>query len=95
MAALAEYSNVYNTALILMDQKGYRLWYDRKKELYCAEKDGWDFMAESPLSLLGIVAIFEQKSPSTYREYWWKEEGKDIYQNLPEQAPEYKPIYAK
>ncbi|WP_200753103.1 hypothetical protein ACI703_11190 [Isoptericola jiangsuensis] len=44
-------------------------------ETYCAEKDGWDFMADSPCSLLGIISIYEFKNPSRYEEYWWRDEG--------------------
>lgn len=43
MAALREYSNVYNTALLILAQRGYQLWYDRQTQEYCAERGGWDF----------------------------------------------------
>jgi len=28
MLALSEYSNVYNTALVILQRKGYQAWYD-------------------------------------------------------------------
>ncbi|MGI1679854.1 MAG: hypothetical protein K6L75_14020 [Cellvibrionaceae bacterium] len=89
MPTLSEYSNVYNSALILLTKKGYQSWYDSEAELFCAEKDGWDFMAESPCGLLGLVSMFEFIKPSKYEEYWWKLEGEDIYKNLPQKPNEY------
>ena len=44
MPALAEYSNVYGTCIDILQKKGWRCWYDRQLDVYCAEKDGWDFM---------------------------------------------------
>lgn len=75
MPALSEFSNVTNTAINVMIEKGYRVWFMKETETYCAEKDGWDFMADSPCSLLGIISIYEFKKPSRYEEYWWREEG--------------------
>jgi len=79
MAALSEHSNVYNTALIVLTQKGYQLWYDEGTDDYCAEKDGWDFRSPTPCGLLGLVAIFEYKRPDALTEYWWRESGPDLY----------------
>jgi len=95
MPALAEYSNVYNSALLILRNKGFQVWLDESTGLYCAEKDGWDFQADTPCGLLGVVAIFEYKQPSEYREYWWREEGQDIYSNLPRQPQAYKPVWKR
>jgi hypothetical protein len=95
MPALSEYSNVYNTALLILQRKGFRFWYDSEAELFCAERDGWDFMAPSPVGLLGLIAIYEFKQPDSYREYWWREEGGDLYRDCPTERPEYKPIWSK
>lgn len=62
MPALSEYTNVYNTALNILDKKGFSTWYDDEIDMFCAEKDGWDFMAESPCALLGVVSIYEYKN---------------------------------
>ena len=70
-------------------KKGFQIWYDKEMELYCAEKDGWDFMADTPCSLLGIIAIYEFKNPKLYSEYWWKEEKIDFRKNLSKERPEY------
>jgi hypothetical protein len=89
MPALSEYSNVYNTAILILERKGFRVWVDSKTSLYCCERDGWDFMADTPCGLLGVVAIFEFKTPKECGEYWWREDGPDRYGSLPTQAPEY------
>ena len=101
MAALADHSNVYNTALLILQRKGYQLWKEshgtgrRRYELYGAEKDGWDFLANSPLALLGAVAIFEEKRPTSCTDYWWREEGSQLYHHLPDSPRPYKPIWRK
>jgi hypothetical protein len=83
MPALSEYTNVYNSALAVLRRKGYQLWYDSETECFCCEKDGWDFMADSPCGLLGLVAMFEAKCPDRYVESWWREENSEDFRNLP------------
>ncbi|RKH30116.1 hypothetical protein [Corallococcus sicarius] len=92
MPTLSEYTNVYNTALIVIEQKGYQAWYDKQAEMFCAEKDGWDFMAESPVGLLGLISIFEFKKPEKYGEYWWRERGRDLYGELPRKPKPYRSV---
>jgi hypothetical protein len=70
MPALSEHSNVYNTALPNLREKGFRVWYDEKTELYGAERNGWDFMSPSPLGLLGLIAIYEHTEPGSSSQYW-------------------------
>ncbi|SFR77248.1 hypothetical protein SAMN05428960_1417 [Mitsuaria sp. PDC51] len=95
MAALSEYTNVYNTALNVLKQKGFRLWRDVDTDMYCAEKNGWDFMADNPCSLLGLIAIHEWKAPAQYTEYWWKDDSERLYGKLDSAAPEFTPVYEK
>jgi hypothetical protein len=95
MASLSEYSNVYNTALLVLQKKGFQVWYDEQSNLYGAEKEGWDFLSESPCGLLGLVAIFEMKRPETYQEDWWREDGPDLYSNPPHAPREYLPVWGK
>jgi hypothetical protein len=83
MPALSEYSNVYNSALLIVKSKGYDVWYRQETDHYCAQKDGWDFWANSPCGLLGLIAMFEHLSPAEHKDYWWEVEGPDIYSNLP------------
>ena len=95
MPALSEYTNVYNTALLILQQKGFRLWYDEPTATYCCERDGWDFRADSPTGLLGVVAIFEHKRPPEFREYWWREQGPLSYRDLPRTPPDYQPVWRR
>jgi hypothetical protein len=96
MPALSEYTNVYNTALVVLQQKGFQVWYDKKLDAYLAEKDGWDFLSQTPCGLLGVIAIFEHKRPSAYGEYWWKEDEPDLFQKLPERPlKDYIPVWKK
>lgn len=61
MAALGEYTNVYNTALNLLVRRGYQVWHEPDTREYCAEKDGWDFRGMTPLALLGAVAVYDPR----------------------------------
>ena len=87
MPTLSEYSNVHSTALFHLQTRGFQLWYDTDEELYFAERDGWDFAADSPTGLLGLVYIFELTSPQTYQEYWWQKGTGDLEKNLPHRPP--------
>lgn len=89
MPTLSEYSNVSNTAFNILDKKGYQIWYDDEVDLYCAEKNGWDFMADSPCALLGLISIYEFKNPTTWGEYWWRDNEKDLLDNLSKKKPEF------
>lgn len=95
MPALSEYANVYNSAIELLRAKGYQLWFDKQSELFCAEKDGWDFMAESPVGLLGLVAMKEHLAPGQYQEYWWRDEGPLDFRKLPDHPQEYVSVVRK
>ena len=92
MPSLSEYRNVDNTAFNVLKAKGFTIWYDEESALYCAEKDGWDFMADTPCALLGLVAIYEWKKPEVYSEYWWKDPGSDATESLSRKAPAYKSV---
>ena len=95
MPALFEYSNVYNTALLMLRERGYQLWYN-KDGLFGAEKDGWDFFSDSPCGLLGLVTIFESTKPPEFQEYWWRREGEELYGHLPDEPPRpYEPVYRR
>ncbi|GGN85532.1 hypothetical protein GCM10010112_66040 [Actinoplanes lobatus] len=93
MPTLSEHVNVYTTAIAVLEQKGFSIWYDRENDTFCAQRDGWDFWADNPISLLGLAAIFEYKNPSEYTNRWWETEGSIRYPNVPETAPEYTPAY--
>jgi hypothetical protein len=95
MPALTEHANVHNTMLVILSEKGYALWHDKKSDTYYAEKDGWDFAASSPCSLLGLVAAFEYQKPPAYREYWWRKDEPELFRRLPSSPPPYVSVIRK
>ena len=78
MPDLSAYLNVYNTALVVLERKGWALRYDREHEWWFAQKDGWEFLADDPMQLLGLVGIFEHHAPKQKAEYWWKIDEPDL-----------------
>lgn len=46
-------------------------------------------MADSPCGLLGLVNIYEFKKPAIYEEYWWRDNEKDLVDNLSRKKPKY------
>ncbi|MEV7973955.1 hypothetical protein [Cellulomonas sp. NPDC089187] len=72
MPALSEYSNVEASAIEVLRRKGFQVWRDAQRECYGAERDGWDFLADSPTALLGLVGLFEYIGPDVHSEYWWR-----------------------
>lgn len=91
MPTLSEYTNVYGSALQVLSEKGYQLWFDPRTNLYYAERDGWDFASESPCGLLGVVAMYEHRAPTEYREYWWRTDGIDT-RELPHEPQPYRSV---
>ena len=85
MSDLSAHLNVYNTALVVLDGKGWSLRYDQSHEWWFAKKEGWEFLADDPMQLLGLVAIFEHHAPKVKSEYWWKINKPDL---LSQFAPE-------
>jgi hypothetical protein len=95
MPALATFTNVLNTALVILQQKGFRVWSDQDEQKWYAERDGWDFQADDPIQLLGLVGILEHQKPTEYREYWWQLLEPYLIENVSKQAPDYIPIWKK
>jgi hypothetical protein len=63
---LADAMNTYNPALLVLRQKGYRVWVDpgdqeSEGEDWRAEKDARDFVASDPLRLLGLITMWEHR----------------------------------
>lgn len=85
MPALSEHVNVYTTALAVLEHKGFTIWYDRERDTFRAERDGWEFWADNPISLLGLTTIFEHRNPTEYTDRWWETEGTIRYPHVPEE----------
>ena len=81
MPDLSAYPNVYNTAMVILEEKGFTMRYD-KAEYWYAKRDGWEFCADDPMQLLGLVSIYEYRQPSEKKEYWWKIDEPDLLSQL-------------
>ena len=92
MPSLYAYSNSENTALVILQRKGYQLWYDPQREIHYAEKNGWDFAASGAMELLGAVSVFEYQNPQSYSAYWWKLDKPQLLRNLPSQPQPFKSV---
>lgn len=85
---IADAVNTYNVALLVLQDKGYRLWLapsDAREDEYGewhAEKEGRLYIAWDPLRLLALVAIQEHRGDD-----WRQRKGEDdIYSRLPKEA---------
>lgn len=72
MADIGAHLNVYNTALVILERKGWSLRHDDAQEWCFANKGEWELLADDPMQLLGLVAIHEHHAPTEKKEYWWK-----------------------
>jgi hypothetical protein len=87
---LFSFSNVWNTCLLIIRKRGYRLYLlgdpdERGSTSKCtwnAEKDGMKFRADNPIELLGLIAIQEHHGASIDAPYWWRVDGPDIIGEL-------------
>lgn len=95
MPALGEYPNVWDSAIAVLEEKGFDVWRDEAAEVFWAQRGGWDFLADSPIALLGLVAIYEQREPGSYTEYWWKAQPRHDSLDLPTAPPDYTPVWRR
>jgi hypothetical protein len=74
--------NTYNPCLLILKNKGYRLWAEDSGErlLWHASKDGHSFMGYSPPELLGIVVLWESFGQN------WNQQRPDLIGELTERA---------
>jgi len=87
---LFSYLNVWNTCLLILRQRGYRLFLlgDPDEAGYIsrctwnAEKDGMKFRADNPIELLGLIAIRDHQCPQADTPYWWRIEGPNLMAEL-------------
>ena len=82
MPDLSAYLNVYNTALVILERKGWSLSFDKSNEQWLAKREDWEFLADDPMQLLGLVGIYEYRAPATKEEYWWKLDEPNVFARL-------------
>lgn len=73
---LSSAPNVLNTCLRILRARGYDLRLD--DELWIARKGGFTFMADNPIELLGLTAIYDYVQPAADADYWWSVPGPNI-----------------
>ena len=77
---LTDAGNTWNPALLVLKAKGYtlewRLYTNTDGSDYSATRNGHTFIAETPVSLLGLVSIFEH-----FGENW--QQGPLILDDIP------------
>jgi hypothetical protein len=93
--ALGDYPNVWDSALAVLEEKGYAVWHSPGADLYYAQRDGWDFAADTPTALLGLVAIYEHRDPAGYAENWWRAQPRHKSTELPATPPDYIPVWQR
>lgn len=96
MSRLSSHTNVYNTCLRLIREKGYNINLEGDTDeddiiipdslIWIAEKGEYDFLAHNPIELLGLVCIHEKIQPEKDEPYWWSVDGEDIYSELMDKA---------
>jgi hypothetical protein len=87
---LFSYPNVWNTCLLILRERGYRLYLlGDPDELgtisrcsWNAEKDGMKLRADNPIELLGLAGIHDYHRPSKDTPYWWRVAGPSIFVEL-------------
>ncbi len=62
--------------------------YDESTNLWSARKDGFEFCASNPVSLLGLAALFEHVRPKEDVDYWWAINERDVMDELLEASLE-------
>ena len=79
---LSEVHDVGNVAIITLRRKGYRVWWEASErpsaDDWWAKKESREFVARSPLALLGLVALWEDRGDE-----WQKKPGEpDLLRQL-------------
>lgn len=92
---LASSANVRNTCLRILRDRGFTLKVQGEIDddlcyptdaLWIAEKDGFRFVGDNPIELLGLVGIYDHIKPNEESPYWWRIEGADIWSELMSEA---------
>lgn len=83
--------NVWNACLRILRLREYSLKVEGELDedgcwptdaLWIAEKDGFRFMGDNPIELLGLVGIYDHVRPAEDTDYWWRVAGEDIRSEL-------------
>ena len=92
---LGSNANVHNSCLRILRNRGFDLKVQGQIDaelcyptdaLWIAEKDGFRFMADNPIELLGLVGIYDYVKPKEDVPYWWRVEGDDLWSEIMAEA---------
>ncbi|WP_104815628.1 hypothetical protein [Kitasatospora sp. MMS16-BH015] len=77
MPRLSSHVNVWETCLQLLERRGYALRVvpaeeEGEPDEWYAEKDGYTLLADTPVELLGLAAVYEDVRPEAPVDYWWR-----------------------
>ncbi len=85
--ALGSHFNVWNTCLHILQQRGFAISVNGEVDadgswptelLWTAEKDGFRFMGDNPIELLGLVGVYDHVQPAEDAPYWWHADCDDL-----------------
>jgi hypothetical protein len=83
---LSEVHDVSSVTVIILGERGYHVWWEASErpsaDDWWAEKEGRQFVAKSPLVLLGLVALWESRGD----EWQKKADEPDLVARLKEEA---------
>ncbi len=87
---LHSYPNVWNTCLLLLRERGYRLFLTGDPDelgtiSHCcwnAEQNDIKLRGDNPIELLVLAAIHEYHRPAKDTPYWWRIEGENVLAEL-------------
>lgn len=94
MPSLSSHANVFETCLQILARRGYELsfqWPEEDEEshgAFTAARDGFSFLADNPIELLGLVAVHDEVRPTRQEPYWWsaKTDGARVWDRLRDEA---------
>ncbi len=90
MPSLSSHANVFETCLQILARRGYELSFEWPEEdeqshgAFTAARDGFSFLADNPIELLGLVTVHDDVRPTTQEPYWWsaKTDGSRVWDRL-------------
>jgi hypothetical protein len=60
----------------------FELGYNKSDETWTAKKNGFHFLADNPIELQGLTAIYAKLNPNEQKEYWWQINEPEILREL-------------
>jgi len=88
---LFSHRNVWNSCLLLIKEYGYQLRvsghpalaaYPHQLRWDATTAEGTKLSADSPIELLGLVALHRYHQPDEDEPYWWRIDGPELLTNL-------------